>query len=856
MKRESNRLARDIARVLAACAAGTALASPASGQEEASQSRSAIGQLEEVVVTGTKRAEALQDVPVTVTAVTAESLALTKVNDVRALDRVTPGLVLSAPAGFNATGGGMRGTGTNIILVTQDAPVSFLMDEFVLSHVTSQFLTLFDVQQVEVYRGPQGTLFGKNTTGGVISITSKKPVLGEYSGETELTFGSYENGANVMSIKAAANLPISDTLAFRFAGIYDKSDGYYTANKATATFPDNVPLWGLFGIPAGTLPPPEVDTTATGAGGRLGGKDVLAAKAKLLWEPNDTYSAYLIVEGVQDRSDSPPGVNESTATDLLTALGFPGIQLAGQGDVFSTLISGNDDIQMDKGHRVDTLGVYLTQDFNLAAGKIKSITGYREEQQRLPSTYTGEAFQTLFDSTRNTERFTFQQELRFASDFDGPFNFVAGANYFEDTFNFRAFFSVGLVSLIPVVDPTTTNTNPFIRSDGRVSLDTRSLFDYQLQYTEQDRTEYAFFWDGSYDVTDRFRLSAGVRYSKDEKDFIRAVDGGGLCNQYTEAQDIIIVSGVCRDVRSQNISRAGITPRQWDGRSIPLPPESFGTYVDTSDSWEETTWRLVADYKFTDGQMVYLSYATGFLSGGFSETCATVSRCAYDPETNDNIELGYKADLFDARLRLAASVYLTTYENLQRAVVAAYTSADGSSQQETVTVNTGSSEATGVDVEFTWVPTEQWRVTGAVNWIDHSYDSGTFLPDLRGTNQPVDLTQFDVPFSPEWKFMLGAAYDWSLASGKRVTFNGALNYQSEAETDVFNGENTQMEARTLVDLSATLHDREDRWALTAYVSNVLDETYRIAALPVAGLWNFTNYGPPRSYGVTLNMKFR
>ena len=856
MKRESNRLARDIARVLAACAAGTALASPALAQEEASQARVSIGQLEEVVVTGTKRAEALQDVPVTVSAVTADALALTKVNDVRALDRVAPGLVLSAPAGFNATGGGMRGTGTNIILVTQDAPVSFLMDEFVLSHVTSQFLTLFDVQQVEVYRGPQGTLFGKNTTGGVISITSKKPVLGEYSGETELSYGQHGNGASIMSLKAAANLPITDTLAFRFAGIYDKTDGFYTADKATATFPSNVPLWGAFGIPAGTLPPPEVDTTATGAGGRLGGKDVLAAKAKLLWEPSDTYSAYLIFEGVQDRSDSPPGVNESTATDLLTALGFPGIQLAGQGDVFSTLISGNDDIQMDKGHRVDTLGVYLTQDFNLSVGTIKSITGYREEEQRLPSTYTGEAFQTLFDSTRNTERYTFQQELRFASDFDGPFNFVAGANYFEDTFNFRAFFSVGLVSLIPVVDPNTTNPNPFIRSDGRVSLDTRSLFDYQLQYTEQDRTEYAFFWDGSYDITERLRLSAGVRYSNDEKDFIRAVDGGGLCNQFTEAQDIIFVNGVCRDVRSQNISRAGITPRQWDGRSVPLPPESFGTYVDTSDSWEETTWRLVADYRLDDMQMVYLSYATGFLSGGFSETCATVSLCAYDPETNDNIELGYKADLFDARLRLAVSAYLTTYDDLQRAVVAAYTSADGSSQQETVTVNTGSSEATGVDVELTWVPTDQWRVTGAVNWIDHEYDSGTFLPDLRGTNQPIDLTQFEVPFSPEWKLMLGASYEWDLATGNRVTLNGALNYQDEAQTDVFNGENTQMESRTLVDLAATLHDREDRWSLTAYMNNALDETFRIAALPVAGLWNFTNYGAPRAYGLTLNMKFR
>jgi iron complex outermembrane receptor protein len=644
-------------------------------------------------------------------------------------------------------------------------------------------------------------------------------------------------------------------MAFRFAGIYDQSDGYYKANKSTATFPDNVPLWGLFGIPAGTPLPDEVDTTATGTGDRLGGKEVLAAKAKLLWEPNDTYSAYFIFEGVQDRSDSPPGVNESTATDLLTALGFPGIQLAGQGDVFSTLISNNDDIGMDKGHRVDTLGLYLTQDINLSMGQVKSITGYREETQRLPSTYTGESFQTLFDSTRNTERFTFQQELRFASDFDGPFNFVAGANYFEDTFNFRAFFSVGLTSLIPVLDPTTTNPNPFIRSDGTVSLDTRSLFDYQLQYTEQDRTEYAFFWDGSYDVNDKLRLSAGIRLSHDEKDFIRAVDGGGLCNEFTEAQDARIVDGVCRDVRSQNISRAGITPRQWNGRDVPLPPESFGTYVDTSDSWEETTWRLVADYKLTDDQMVYLSYATGFLSGGFSETCATVSLCAYNPETNDNIELGYKADLFDGTLRLAASVYLTTYEDLQRAVVAAYESADGSSQQETVTVNTGSSEATGVDVELTWVPTDNWRITGAVNWIDHSYDSGTTLPDLRGTNQPIDLTQYDVPFSPEFKFMLGAAYDWNLASGKRVTLNGALNYQDEAETDVFNGENTQMESRTLVDLSATLHDRDNRWSLTGYVSNAFDEEYRIAALPVAGLWNFTNYGPPRSYGVTLNLKF-
>ena len=94
-------------------------------------------------------------------------------------------------------------------------------------------------------------------------------------------------------------------MAFRLAGIYDQSDGYYTDDKPTATFPDNVPIWGLFGIPAGTPLPPEVDTTATGTGGRLGGKDVLAAKAKWLWQPNDWYEAYAILEGVRDVPTRP-----------------------------------------------------------------------------------------------------------------------------------------------------------------------------------------------------------------------------------------------------------------------------------------------------------------------------------------------------------------------------------------------------------------------------------------------------------------------------------------------------------------------------------------------------------------------
>lgn len=812
-----------------------------------------VGTLEEIIVTGTKRELESQDVPIAISAISSTALESAHINDVRALQNLAPGLVLSNPAGFNATGGGMRGTGTNIILVTQDAPVSFLMDEFVLSHVTSQFLTLFDTQQIEVYRGPQGTLFGKNTTGGVISVTSKKPILGEYSAQTEFSVGQYDNGATANSISAGVNIPIGDTLAVRIAAIVDSDQGYYTDGKRTATFPNSVPLWGAFGIAPGTQPPVGMDTNTYGRKGRLGGKDVLAGKIKLLWEPTDNYSAYLIGELVRDRSDSPPGVNESVESDLLTLLGFPGIKLAGQKDVFKTAITHNSDIKMDQGHKVDTQGIYLTQTYDITAGQFKSITGYREQTQRLPSTYTGEAFMTLFDSTRNTERYTFQQELRFASKFDGPFNFVAGGNYFKDSFNFRAFFQVGLTGLIPQLN---ADTGTFLNSAGRVNLDTRVYSDYQLQTTSQSRKEYAFFWDGTYNITDQFRLTAGVRYSKDKKDFDRLVDGGGLCNQYTDPLDVRIVDGVCRDVRSQNISRAGILPKNWDGRSTPLPRESFGTDVLTSGDWNKTTYRVVLDYKPTDAQMLYLSYATGFLSGGFSETCATVSRCFYEPETNKNLELGYKSEFLDRTLRFNAALYFTKYENLQRAVVATYTSADGSGQQETVTVNTGSSKATGVDLEATWVPTSEWRVDAALNWLDHKYGKGSILPDLRGTNEPINLKPFDLPFSPEWKAMLSVSRDLGLANGGRVTLNGSINYQAEAETDVFNSPNTQMDARTLLNASATYHDPDDRWSATLYGTNLSNETYRVAALPVAGLWNFTNYGAPRQYGISLGLNFK
>ncbi len=205
------------------------------------QEQDTSGYLEEVIVTGTKRATSQQDTPLTVSTLTSSDISNTFVNDIRAVAELAPNVLLTKQPGFNALSGGIRGTGSTSILVMQDTSVGIVIDDFVISSVQSQFVEVFDVEQVEVYRGPQGTLFGKNSTAGVISITSKKPDLENFSGELEATYGQFDvhGGTDITKIAAAVDMPlIEGKLGFRFAGVYDSYEGYMRNDKDTAVFPD------------------------------------------------------------------------------------------------------------------------------------------------------------------------------------------------------------------------------------------------------------------------------------------------------------------------------------------------------------------------------------------------------------------------------------------------------------------------------------------------------------------------------------------------------------------------------------------------------------------------------------------
>jgi len=792
--------------------------------------------IEEVIVTGMKRDVMQQDLGAAVSTVTAKQMEMSFSNDITALSQLAPNVTFSKQHGFNAVGGGIRGTGFMSILVTKDPSVGVTIDDFAFNHVQSQFVEMYDVEQVEIFRGPQGTLFGKNTTGGAVSVTTKKPVLGEFFGKINAAVGEFaSNDAKVNKTTFELNVPlVGDTLAMRVAAINDYHQGYWTNSKppggtvtCLACSPDGV-----------TFDSVVSDFPFYGDGSKIGGKDVFAAKIKFRFQPNDFYLADLQIEYLRDKSETPAAANVTPDDEafLWPSLGFPGI---GNADPFVTGQSYLDGpgVSIPKGHKVDADGIYLTQTFSFEKFNIKSITGTREQEEILNSTYTGEAYTSLYDASRNSIREQFQQEIRLVTELEGPFNFVVGGAYYTDDVDFNVFGRFGFLPL----------------QAGAAVFDDI----LQIQATEQERSSMAYYIDGTYQVTPDTRLTLGFRHTKDEKDFHRLDLGGANDNPLSNFLfDLSAITGPFTN---------------------PLPDSSFALDAYRNAKFSANTYRVVVEHDISDSVMAYGSFATGFVAGGFAETCGAYGGCLpFKSEENDSREIGLKADLLDGSLRMNLAIFDVTYEALQRDAVLVVKDASGNDFQETVSVNEGESSNQGIELEVIYLPSDNFRVDFNLGTMDHKYDS--YAPSqameplgLTGAARRIDLTSMDVPFSPELTWGLGMTYDMPMDSGANLTINLSFHYQDEFETASFpaNGQggdangnpiirakaNTQSQDRTLVDGYIQYVDASEKVEVTFYGKNMTDEVWRNSAQPVAQLWTWAGYGPPRELGVRVGYNF-
>lgn len=567
--------------------------------------------LEEVVVTARKREESVQDTPIAISAFTGEGLELRGVDDLSGLNNFAPNLVLrQSPNNSGVTNAAVyiRGIGQNDFTPVSDPGVGIYVDGVYLGRSVGAVLDLVDVERVEVLRGPQGTLFGRNTIGGAVSLTSKAPAE-EFGGKIDVKVGTDDR----RDIKASFDLPISDTLLTRISLASFQQDGYVERvfdgkdlgddNTKAARF---TALWLASDDLKITVSGDYSKDDENGPALVLTGMEPLNFGAAVGGPPSQVLWQNTINSGVA----GPPN-----ACFLPANLNNPGcfnqryIQPAGGNKNF-----GTDPTESD----LESWGLSAIIDWNITDDlTFKSITAYREFDGFFSNDNDGapQRVSLLIDIFEHEQ---FSQEFQLLGNaFDDRLKWILGVYYFEEE---------GL------------NFNP-VRF-ANVHIQSGGLF---------DSDSLAVFGQGTYDVTDKLSVTLGLRYTEDTKEY--------LPDQFFEAFP-------------GPVSLAGFLPPCPSTGATCVVGDRVLPFVKEEASAEEVTPMINIAYQWNDGLMTYVTYSEGFKGGGFTQRIfpPEASLPSFEPEFVTSYEIGMKYDGWDNRLRVNGAIFWTDYEDQQLGV--------------------------------------------------------------------------------------------------------------------------------------------------------------------------------------------
>ncbi|HLW23850.1 MAG TPA: TonB-dependent receptor [Steroidobacteraceae bacterium] len=778
------------------------------------------GGLEEIVVTATRRESNLQTTPVAVTAVDLQEMSEVQPRTLQDLALFVPNFSANKVNGFNAASFAMRGVGNTDIIVYNEAPVAVLIDDFVMPSTETQLLDPFDIRDVEVLRGPQGTLFGKNTTGGAVIVKTKAPVLDETSIETEGGTGSFSE----FNVRGALNVPlIANQVAMRIVAAEEREAGWMR-NGATDV---------------------EQGHTYTGDGSRVGGTDVFTARAKILWQPIDNLRAQFTYEMLTDRSQVPAPVNVTPSADAPGTTSpyfvFPLIGLPGYTGSNPLGAAGIDNRQGDlideqNGHRVDANGEHLNVDYTIDPGTFTWVQGYRSQDSELASDYTGVVGPIApFDANRSDRRKTWQEELRFAAKDIGPWNYVAGLFYQHDNTKFCVAQILGIYDLLgvpapPGLQPGGYNANP------------------QVLCNEQTEKSAAAYGETNFKFTDVDTFTLGVRVTRDSKDWIG--------RQQVFVQQL--PSPVGAIIPSFTYQQLGGLMSGADFGAYP-----FGVVTD-DHTWTQPTYRFIYSHKFNEDVFGYFNFSHGFKAGGYNDQVGTSGtpitadeRRPTDPEKANSYEVGMKSEWWDHRVRLNEALFYVKYIDLIRQVVKPVTNANGQPGEETLFANAAGMNAYGLENELTVRLTDNLTLRVPFSWQHCEYTrfvSGTGAAAL-------DLSGLPVNRCPSSTATIDASYSQPVAGGRVVVDVNdnwvAKNLDTYSIGQAYNQSFTQTyaEARALLGASITYYGPDDRWFVRAYGRNLTNRRYIESAQDVDPLWVWAFYGEPQFFGGEIGYKF-
>ena len=730
-----------------------------------------------MVVTSTYREQSLQDIPIAVTALSGDLMAKEDIFDLTGISINTPNFSFTefAPGQTIPV---MRGIGSADDGAGLDNSIAIFLDGVYIGRGAGNNFEKFDLESVEVVRGPQGTLFGRNAIGGAVLVKTSKPSE-EFEGKVALTAGNY----GTFRAQGFVSGPLSESVRGKLVASTSQHDGYV----------DNVVL-----------------------GTELQDEDNVSVRGQLLWVGDSSEWLLSADYAEDDRADMgrTPIVDKAPLQAIMAQNGLPGGARANPRKNASPYDGYS---QREMG------GVSLTGDLQFEYGSLTSVTAFRSVDTSWQMTSIGAGvgglglpFDEVVDDIEESVE-TFSQEFRWTSNIEGPLSYTAGVFFFyEDTDRTEVFRTT-------VAGDYDDPTAPF----RITNVGSQAILGNDYAQTANETTSFAVFAQGDYALTDKLTVTAGIRFTRDEKDYTAT-------------------SVNCGMVAAGDPSLAGTKFENWAGcggvgaSGLRIIAETFE--VTPSDSWSDVSPKLSVQYAMTDTTMVYASWAKGFKSGGFagSQGVEAVASEPVDQETAYNYELGIKSDITDS-LRVNATAFYMDYEDLQ---VVRFGPVPGSEFGTFVTTNLGSADIKGFELESTLYVTDSFKLEGFLAYLD---SEGKDLIINGG-----DYSGQQLVGAPELSYALRASYDQSMSFGD-ISASVTFSHEDEALRDYVD-DRIKVDERDLVDARFAWTSTDGAIELALWGKNLTEEDY-ISHMYVIGPGGIGVWGAPRTYGVTGTFSF-
>ena len=784
-------------------------------------------ELEEIIVTAQKREQSLQDVSISVTVFSGDDIRRLGLEQSHEIARFTPGVNIASTSGGQDTQFAIRGVVQTDFNDSIEPPNAVYVDEGYMATVQGNRFGMFDLERVEILRGPQGTLFGRNATGGLIQYVTRKPT-DMLDGFADVLVGKESQ----VRVEGAVGGPLSDNVSVRISGMYNRWDDII----------DNIYPFGNVTNPVTGQP----FVPSTSGQDDYWNNDAWGIRGHLLWEINEDVEILFSAFGWSE-SIATNGSYESVATTAIVQEIFPGIANDGLhvNSIFSrddplgceaiSAISGNclsvefvdgtfgnltrpvqggdlfgftdpggggdqvvsADHSIDDFNSYDQFGFTINLSWDLGVGTLTAISHFMdyEKEQSLDTELTPYPQSVVMNANESD---TFTQEIRLNGESD-RMRWVTGFFYLGyDNSNVIGFGfppDSPITILIPGADPAAFDGSPF-ESDS---------------FVEWDRQSYSLFGQVDFDLTDNLILVAGARVIQEESEYL-----------YTQ---FFFPSSIDEKVEANQ-----------------TPISTFFQYPSFSADTDDTLWagKLQLEYRPNDNLMIYGGVNRGVKAGGFNGKLNDFSpplpaaEFPYGEEKLLAYEVGFKSTLWNDKARLNGSFYFYDYEDYQAFVFVG----------QSGFVRNADAENFGFELELATRPTEAVDLMLSMAWIDAEVQN---LEIAEGIFRDVEPAH-----TPELEFAALGRYTWTnVLAGGDIALQASVTYTDSRFHNIRNFDTQKMDDYTLVDARLSWMSSDGRWDVAIFGHNLTDEAYKVTGFDLATFCgcNEEAWGRPLWWGI-------